>query len=87
MSVTRFRKRPVVIEAKQWTGGNINELWEWAGADNIYGPTEANPLRLYVAANNAWLDLVPGEWILRDRLGFYPCKADVFAETYEVVEP
>lgn len=81
-----FRKKPVVVEAMPWTGNNIDQLWDWAGADNIYGPTVANPLRLYVAANQAWLDLEVGEWILRDSAGFYPCKAEIFAATYEAVE-
>lgn len=81
----KFRKKPVVIDAMQWTGGNINDLWDWAGADNIYGPTEASPLRLYVAANDAWLNLEVGEWIIRDSEGYYPCKPDIFAATYEPV--
>lgn len=29
---------------------------------------------------------LPGEWIIRDTRGFYPCKADVFADTYEPSE-
>jgi hypothetical protein len=41
--------------------------------------------RLYVAANDAWLNLEVGEWIIKDSLGFYPCKAEVFAATYEAV--
>ncbi len=81
----KYRKRPIVIEAMQWTGDNLEGLWAWAGADVIYGPTEFNPLRLYVAANDAWLNLEVGEWILRDSLGFYPCKAEIFAATYEPV--
>jgi len=81
-----YRKRPIVIEAMQWTGDNIADLWDWAGAANVYGPTEANPLRLYVAANEAWLDLETGEWIIRDSRGFYPCKAEVFEATYEPVD-
>lgn len=40
---------------------------------------------LYVAANNAWLDIEIGEWIIKDSRGFYPCKPDIFAQTYEVV--
>jgi len=80
-----YRKRPIVIEAMQWDGDNIADLWDWAGAANVYGPTEANPLRLYVAANEAWLDLETGEWIIRDSRGFYPCKAEVFEATYEPV--
>jgi len=91
----QYRKKPIVTEAMQWTGTNIDNLRDWvcsvygpasAGpAVRLYGPTEVNPLRLYVAANEAWLDLEIGEWIIRDARGFYPCKADIFAATYEAV--
>lgn len=86
MSAGRFRKKPVVIEAMQWTGDNLQEIWDWTTAEVVYGPTEVNPLRLYVGANEAWLDLEVGEWILKDALGFYPCKAGMFANNYEPVE-
>jgi hypothetical protein len=83
--VNKFRKKPVVIEAMQWTGDNIQELWDWSTAEFVYGPTESNPLRLYVAANDAWLDLEVGEWIIKDVRGSYPCKPDIFKATYEPV--
>jgi hypothetical protein len=85
VTVKSYRKKPVVIEAIQWTGDNLDEIWDWTTAEFVYGPTEVNPLRLYVAANDAWLDLEVGEWIIKDSAGFYPCKADIFAVTYEAV--
>lgn len=94
MTAKQFRKKPIVIEAMQWTGDNINDLWDWVGADELYGPLSVGdplapngrPVRLYVAANDAWLELEVGEWIIRDGRGFYPCKADIFAATYDAVE-
>lgn len=91
MTAQRYRKLPVTIEAMQWTGNNINDLWDWVGAGALYGPVPAEggkpatPARLWVAANAAWLDLDVTEWIAKDRHGFYPIKADVFAVTYEAV--
>lgn len=88
----QYRKKPVVIEAKQWTGENIHDLWGWAGAGSVYGPVPAEngrpaaPARLYVAANDAWLDLEVGEWIIRDARGLYPCKPEIFEATYELVD-
>jgi hypothetical protein len=81
-----YRSKPVVtvIEAMQWTGNNIDDLWNWAGVNRVYGPTEVNPLRLFVAANNVWLDLEVGEWIIKDDLGFYPCKDKMFTAKYEL---
>lgn len=40
---------------------------------------------LWVAANQSWLPLVPGEWVIQDELGFYPCKDDRFLATYEAI--
>lgn len=81
---------PTRITAMQWTGTNIHDLWEWIGAGDLYGPIaedrtigeRARPAKLYVAANDAWLDLTEGEWIIKDSLGFYPCKDSVFTAKY-----
>jgi hypothetical protein len=43
-----YVKLPVSVEVMQWTGNNISDIWEWAGADNIYGPTERNVDQLIV---------------------------------------
>ena len=33
--IKQFRKKPVVIEAIQWTGHNTRESMDFAGIDNI----------------------------------------------------
>lgn len=38
---------------------------------------------LWVEANLAWVPVPVGQWVLKDRAGFYPCRADIFDETYE----
>ena len=94
MTVAEYRKKPIVIKAAQWTGDNILDLWEWVGAGSLMGPLpvgdalepEGRAAHLFVAANNSWLPLEVGEWIIQDSLGFYPCKAEMFATTYERVE-
>lgn len=82
----KYRKKPVVIEAMQWTGDNINDIWEWVGAGAIYGPTEANPdwLRIITMEGEMRADLY--DWIIRGVKGeLYPCKPDIFDATYEPV--
>lgn len=87
-----YISNPTRITAMQWTGNNIAELRDWVGAGNLYGPfpaedrLAATPARLYVAANNAWLDLAVGEWILQDTLGFYPCNNEVFRAKYRALD-
>ena len=83
----RFRKKPVTVEAVQWTGDNVNELWDVFGAENIYGPTEKNPDWLIITTLEGDMRANVGDWIIRGVMGeLYPCKPDVFAETYEPVE-
>lgn len=84
----KYRKKPVEIEAMQWTGDNAADLGEWTGDafhDKPCGVGHGTAC-LYVAANQAHLGIPTGEWVIRDRAGFYPCRADVFAATYEAVD-
>lgn len=37
---------------------------------------------LWVEANKRWLPIEASEWIIKDQLGFYPCKDEVFINTY-----
>ena len=41
---------------------------------------------LYVAANDAWLQIEDGEWVAKDDHGFYPIKDDVFARKYRLAD-
>lgn len=85
----RFRKRPVEVEAMQWTGDNAAAMRAFtgvhkteSGGEHLVFTTQSGYGELFVAANGAWLPLEIGEWVLHDTRGFYPCKPDIFAETY-----
>lgn len=80
MTAQRYRKRPVEIEAMRWMGNNFDGLSAWCG-DHVKRSAEGT-LRLFVQANTAWLELGVGEWVAKDRHGFYPIKDDVFLESY-----
>lgn len=80
-----YRKKPVVIEAMQYTGDNIEEIWDWATATDIYGPVNGDE-NAYVFTLEGRMRCRPGDWIIRGVAGeFYPCAAGIFAETYEKV--
>lgn len=82
---------PTTISALQWRG-DVDQMWDWTTPAAFYGPIPAEyrraatPARLYVAANNAWVDLDIGEWVIRDDLGFYPCKDSVFRKKYRKLD-
>jgi hypothetical protein len=80
----RFRKKPVEIEAVQWTGKNADEIRRFMDTDHLhfsdYERIEIDTLegRVYAAV---------GDWIIKGVKGeFYPCKPDIFEMTYEEVK-
>lgn len=79
----KFRKKPVVIEAVQYTGRNLVEIIMWSNAPEIEeeftGGLTIRTLEGDMRAN-------VGDWIIKGVKGeFYPCKPDVFEATYEQV--
>lgn len=88
----RFRKKPVVIDAVQWTGQNSHDVLTFCpvaiGSITRMEPTEllgsCNRLRIPTLEGDHYAD--PGDWIIRGVKGeFYPCKPDIFAATYDAV--
>lgn len=76
----KFRKRPIEIEAVQFTGENHEEIGRFMGVQ--VDRTEA----LVIETLEGFLQASPGDWIIRGVKGeFYPCRADVFEATYEAV--
>lgn len=78
--IARYRKKPVEIEAVQWTGENWQEIKDFAGSDVSFDG------RLYVFTLEGTLKVDIGDYIIKGVKGeFYPCKPDVFERTYEPV--
>ena len=98
MKPKKFRKRPVVIEALQWTGSNGKEMKEFIG-DRIktmhlsaYGsdqPHESSYVKepeLIINTLEGQHVAAVGDWIIRGvKNEAYPCKPDIFELTYEEV--
>lgn len=91
--MTRFRKKPVVIEARQWlpsdmeaAGGVIGWLGA-AGADSAIVSGLGDNCVLGIRTLEGVMEASPGDWIIRGVQGeFYPCKPDIFEATYEPVD-
>lgn len=78
--VRKFRKKPVVIEAVQFTG-NFDEIEQFVGGDAEFRGKE-----LIVATLEGPLRASQNDWIIKGVNGeFYPCKPDIFEKTYEEV--
>ncbi|WP_206424550.1 hypothetical protein [Delftia lacustris] len=95
--VAQFRKRPVTISAIQWTGKNLREVITFTdGPPETRGThagmaweaytdlVERDGLMIYTLEGKMHASV--GDWIIRGVKGeHYPCKPDIFAETYEPV--
>lgn len=81
-----YRKRPVVIEAVQWSGSNWHEMYAFAG-HNVYTADVDGLVVLRVKTLEGETQAPPGHWVIRGVNGeFYPCDPEIFAKTYEEVE-
>ena len=77
--MSAYRKKPVVIEAVQWTGTNLSEIQAFYRPDGILVGD-----KIIIETLEGPLTADKGDWIIKGIKGeFYPCKPDVFALTYE----
>lgn len=82
--MTKFRKKPVVIEAIRWGGDNWDEIEKWCP----YGLSCMNGRDIIIDTLEGKMIANIGDWIIKGIKGeFYPCKPDIFEKTYEVVKP
>lgn len=87
MSIKKYRKKPVTIEAIQLNIHNVREVAEWCGADFGYTFGSTEPDSLYISTLEGVMEADPGDYIIKGVQGeFYPCKPDIFAATYKEVE-
>ena len=79
----KYRKKPVVIEAVQFKGNNSADIHEFAG-DSIREPVGKKHLEILTLEGTHIAS--PGDYIIKGIKGeFYPCKPDIFEQTYELV--
>lgn len=93
--MNKYRKKPVVIEAVQWTGKNLGEINKFLGydvkykilSDAAYEVGMAPPYtEIYIETLEGTMAALPGDYIIKGVQGeFYPCKPDIFELTYESV--
>ena len=85
MTVQRFRKKPVEIEAIQWTGGNADEIELFVG--DSYETWLPTTEQIEIRTLEGPITASRGDWVIKGVQGeFYPCKPDIFAATYEAAD-
>ena len=88
--MAKYRKRPVVIEAVQVSIDNTDEVGDFFGhtkGDRKFGWHTTPQPHWAIVTLEGTMSARVGDWIIRGVAGeFYPCKPDIFEETYEAVE-
>lgn len=80
----KYRKKPIVIDAVQYKGNNLEEIL------NIFEDFECNletSTHLGIDTLEGKMLCGIGDYIIKGIKGeFYPCKEDIFLQTYEPLE-
>lgn len=91
-NVEKFKKKPVEIEAIQYTGHNDFDISRWSKNivyfSPVLEPSENNPTGSYLQIRTleGIMTAIVGDWIIKSVKGeFYPCKDDIFKLTYDEV--
>lgn len=87
----RYRKRPVVVDAMQWTGLNLEEVKEFVGEaltydilDTAWEVGKGRPhVFMKIKTLEGDMEVSEKDFIIKGVNGeFYPCKPDIFQKTY-----
>jgi hypothetical protein len=86
----KVRKKPVVVDAILWMGGDYSCLDEfcgrnWTRADAVdMSYEDQEQVVLWNTKERQYLHCPTGHWVIRGIDGeLYPCSPDVFDRTYE----
>lgn len=93
----KARKKPVIVECIQWTGDNLQEIRDFVGDYLFELKTQTinlkkqevkertTGIKIKTLEGNHLCNI--GDYIIKGVQGeFYPCKPDIFKETYEVLD-
>ena len=94
--MSKFRKRPVVVEAfqmtekRRWSNSDwpewLNAAWQKEVGDEgaLWCDVEPPHTYLHISTLEGVLNIEWDDWIIQGVKGeIYPCKPDIFAATYE----
>lgn len=86
-----YRKKPVVIEAEQFTGDNFEKIIKFIGEQNLVAQefdtdiSKEFPTEIHIKTLEGTMIASRYDYIIKGIKGeFYPCKPDVFHKTYDM---
>ena len=82
----KFVKKPVVIEAIQYNGENIEAIEDFVGKKLSTVMSSDVDVKLIIPTLEGYMKALKGDYIIKGIKGeFYPCKPDIFKESYSLV--
>ena len=83
MEVKKYVKKPIVIEAIQYTGENTEDVINFITNRHC---TILNDKRILINTLEGNIEASPNDYIIKGVQGeFYPCKPDIFKSTYDLI--
>jgi hypothetical protein len=85
----KYRKKPVVIEAMQFTNEDKDRVFHWASEQQMnIQPSFKNGMPILIIPTlEGEMSASINDFIIKGVNGeFYPCKPDIFEKTYELME-
>lgn len=93
--MAKYKKKPIVVEAIRWTGSNLEEIRNFVGSDLIEEYMELCDIKrtlkkmlvdIAIDTLEGTMKVDYGDYIIKDvNNELYPCKPDIFEQTYEEV--
>ncbi len=81
-----YRKKPVTVEAVQWLPDRPEPAPTWYVDAINSGTIVVGRPQLRIRTLEGVMAADPGDWIICGIKGeIYPCKPDIFEQTYELV--
>lgn len=91
----KYKKKPVIIDAVQFNGLNLEEIKEFVGEHLIYDIIDsawqcgkgAPHILMEIKTLEGNMKVSKNDFIIKGINGeFYPCKPDIFGKTYEIID-
>lgn len=80
-----FKKNPISVEAHQLTNSNVDDIARWCNATVSYDK-ETEIVNLNIETLEGTMRVDVGSWVIKGVNGeFYPCRGDIFQQTYRQV--
>jgi hypothetical protein len=84
MKLMSVEKKPIRVQAVKTTLENLREVEKWCGGEVVGTSEDAN---IHINTLEGVMRANIGDWIIKGvKNEFYPCKPEIFEQTYEIVE-